>query len=320
MKNKNIFVVYKGDDWNMKTPIKQAATRRAFQDFHDRGLKKNIHAYRANIDWYDFKKNVFKKSWAYRCGRWQKIKKPIRPDLIFDKISGKHNYKLFDYKMEISKKVRLFNHPLFRLILDNKFTQYVFMREFMVPSYLATNKDEIAENLKKIKSSRAVIKPLHGSGGTGIIIENKKKINTNDVECPVLVQEFVRSEKGIPGFSKKKEVSDLRMIYLNGRFIYALSRVARRGSLFTNFHKGASVAAVKKSKIPASAWKMAGGITLKLKDFGSTNYSLDFIFTNKGRPVLVEMNTTPGFDLLEIVGDEKIKDAHMEEFVKILNS
>lgn len=316
---KKIVVIYKGDDWNEKIPFKSIPTRESFQDWHERGLKNNIEMFRANIDWFDLKKHAFKKAWAYRDGAWLKIEKEIKPDLIFDKLAGKHDYSLFDLKMKICEKTKMFNHPLFRTMFDNKMSQYVFLKEFMAESFLANNEIDLIRCLKKIKSKKVVIKPLYGSGGAGIIIEEKNNIKTSSFSFPVLVQSFVISTNGIPGFSKEKQVADLRMIFMNHKFIYALSRIAKEDSLFTNFHQGASAVLVPEKYIPNSTKEMSKKIVGKLNVFPEANYSLDFIFDNSGKPFLVEMNTTPGFDLLNIVGNEEIKQKNFIEFTKVLN-
>lgn len=318
MKNKKIVVIYHGDDWKKDIPFISGPTRESFQDWHIRGLKNNIEMYRASLGWYDIKNNVFKKSWAYRNGKWLKIETPVKPDLIFDKIMGKRDFSLFNKKMRIQSKVKIFNNPLFRTILDNKLSQYIILSDFMAASFLANNENELKSVIKKIESSKVVLKPLYGSGGFGIIIEEKNKIFKNKIMYPVLAQEFIKSTGGIPGFSKKKEISDLRMIYMNHKLIYALSRIAKAGSLFTNFHQGARAVLVPDKFISAEVKKMSNAIVKKLSIFPEANYSLDFIFSDSGKPVLVEMNTTPGFDLLNIVGNEKIKEKNFREFSKIL--
>jgi glutathione synthase/RimK-type ligase-like ATP-grasp enzyme len=315
---KKMVVIYNENDWDKKIPFESNPTRESFEDWHERGLENGIEMYRANIDWYDKKNCVFKKSWAYRDKKWLKIKTPVRADLIFDKLAGKYDYALFDLKMSICKDIKIFNHPLFRTMLDNKLSQYLFLSDFMPKSFLATNKKELVSTLGKISTTKVVVKPLYGSGGVGIIIEEKKKIKPAKIEFPVLVQEFIKSEKGIPGFSKKEEVSDLRLIFINHKLIYALSRIARKGSLFTNFHQGAVAVLVLESEIPSSVKKLAQKIIDKLSIYPEANYSLDFIFTNSGKPLLVEMNTTPGFDLLNIVGTEEIKEKHFQNFIRVI--
>jgi glutathione synthase/RimK-type ligase-like ATP-grasp enzyme len=318
-KSKKIVVVYKGDDWKKKIPLeKHPPTRESFEDWHERGLRNGVEMFRASIEWYDPKKNIFTKSWAYRDKKWLKIESPIKPDLIFDKIAGKHDYSLFDRKIEISRKVKIFNSPLFRTIFDNKLSQYIIFKEFMPTSFLAASKKELLENLPKIKSSKVVLKPLYGSGGFGITITEKNKVGNLRIEYPVLAQEFVKSNRGIPGFSKKRMVADLRMVFFNHKLIYALSRIAKRGSLFTNFHQGAQAVLVPEKNLPRSAKKFAQGITNKMKIFPKANYSVDLLFRDSGTPILMEINTTPGFDLLHIVGDEKIKEKNFTQLTKVL--
>lgn len=317
---KNIFVIYSGDDWEEKVPLKDSpATKISFEDWHERGLKKNIAFFRAEIRWYDAKNNLFKKAWAYRNKKWIKIAEPIKPDLIFDKLPGEEDYAMFNYKLKISRSVKIFNHPLFRTLYDNKLAQYQTLSEFMPLSFLATNKKEFLKTLDRISSEKVVIKPLYGSGGKGIIITTKLKTGKLNFAYPVIVQKFVTSQNGVPGFSKKREISDLRMVFINHKFIYALSRIAKKGSLFTNFHQGATAILVPQKLIPESAKELSKKIVKKLNLFLETNYSLDFIFTNSGKPLLLEVNTTPGIDLLYIVGTEKIKEKYFSEIIKILD-
>ena len=105
---------------------------------------------------------------------------------------------------------------------------------------------------------------------------------------------------------------------MNHKLIYALSRIAQNGSLFTNFHQGATAVLVSDKFISKKLKEISQKIVDKLSIFPEANYSLDFMFDDSGKPILVEMNTTPGFDLLNIVGDEKIKDKNFKEFIKII--
>lgn len=318
MENKKIVVIYNGEDWKKEVPFFSIPTRESFQDWHERGLRNNIEMYRASLRWYDIKNNYFKKSWAYRNKKWIKINNPIKPDLIFDKIKGKWDFSLFDKKMKIMSKVKIFNNPLFRTILDNKLSQYMIFSDFMAKSFLANNKKELKDVIREIKSSKVVLKPLYGSGGFGITIDEKDRIINQKIVYPIFVQEFIKSTKGIPGFSKNKEISDLRMIFINHKLIYALSRVAKEGSLFTNFHQGATALLVPEKSIPIKVKEMTNKIIERLSIFPEANYSLDFIFADSGKPILVEMNTTPGFDLLNIVGNEEIKEKHFQEFINVI--
>lgn len=314
---KNVVVIYKSDDWHKEIPIINKPTRESFENWHDRALGYGVAMYRASIKWYDLEKNIFRKAWAYRNGEWKKVKGPIKPDLIYDKIMSRRDYELYNWKMDVSKKVKIYNNPLFRVIVDNKLSQYLMFKDFMVKSYVAYDKKQLLSFTKKIKSKKMVLKPLYGSGGFGIFICNKTEAGKKRLTYPIFVQNFIETD-GIPGISDKGDIADLRLVFVNHKLIYSLTRIAKKGSLFTNFHQGAEAVLINKKDIPKSAMKMTKKIQRKLKLFPEANYSLDYMYDKKGRPYLVEMNSTPGFDLLEIVGNDDVKKRYFEEFLGVL--
>ncbi|HPN54744.1 MAG TPA: hypothetical protein PLB52_02320 [Candidatus Moranbacteria bacterium] len=316
---KNFFVIYDGDDWNVEVPMNYEMTRRAFEKWNVMALEKNVAMFRACVDWYNAEKNVFQKAWAYRDGKWQKIEKEIIPDLIYDKTSGDKQYDLFGVKSIMHTKSKVFNDPLFRIMLNNKLTQYVLFSEYMPISFLATTKKELADVLEKIPSAKAVVKPLQGSGGFGIIIDAKKVILKSNslIIYPVLVQEFIEGG-GIPNFSEGEALADLRIVFMHHKPKYALSRVAKKGSLFTNMHQGAEGVRVPLEKIPESINEMLKNIVEKLNIFPKAQYSLDFFFSKEKKPYLIEMNTTPGVCLIEAMGDDKLQEESLDDILALL--
>jgi len=316
MKETKIVVIYAGDDWEKETPFASEFTRKSFEDWHIRGVKRGILFFRASISWYDLREKVFTKSWAFRDGKWIKINEPIKPDLIFDKVAGVKDYDLFGMKEKIAKDVPIFNHPLFRTMYNSKLSQALIFKKYMAKTELALDEKDYKKRTKKIPGDKLVIKPIYGSGGNGIVIDDRKNIDPGFLEYPCIIQEFIESNVGIPGFSEKEEVADLRMVFINHKLIYALSRIAKQGSLFTNFHQGATAVLVPENKIPENAYKMAKKIIKQLSVFSHAHYSLDFIFKNNGDPMLVEMNTTPGFDLLYFLGNKQVVDDNFIKFIK----
>jgi len=314
---KNFVIIYKSNDWNRKIPISKISTRKAFQDWHERGEKSNVEFFRASIDWFDENKGVFTRAWVYRNKKWLKIRKPIKPDLIYDKVSGKYDYSLFDQKMKLNAKAKVFNHPLFKTILNNKLAQQLVLEDFLPKTFFATCKKDFAKILEKITTEKIVIKPIYGVGGKGIIIGEKKKLLNKKIDFPVLVQSFIKTN-GIPGISEKNEIADLRIIYLNHQPTISLSRIAKGKSLMTNFSLGAKGKLIPLEKIPKKCLALSKKITKKLSLFPEAQYSLDFMFTEKGNPILMEMNPTPGFDLIDILGDEKLKQKNFEDIISIL--
>ncbi len=318
---KNIVIIYDGDDWNKKNPFPKNKInfQLAFEDWYERAEKYNVKFYRASIKWFNEKNKCFTKAWTFENGEWIKISKKIKPQAIFDKTSGKNSYKYLEIKMEILKNIPILNHPLFRIITGNKISQAMLFNKYMPKTLLVNNKNELLVSLKKIKSSQVVIKPVNGSGGFGIFIGKKNQALNENFDYPVIMQNFVKSTKGIPGFSKKNEVADLRLIYTNNKLVYALSRIAKEGSLFTNFHQGSSVVLVPKSKLPKSVIEISKEIVGKLSIFSNVNYSLDFMFDDNENPILIEMNTVLWLVFLQLVGTKKIKKHNFELFLKSLN-
>ncbi|HAR99877.1 MAG: ATP-grasp domain protein [Candidatus Moranbacteria bacterium GW2011_GWC2_37_73] len=315
-KSKNIVVIYTGDDWDREIPISYEETRRAFEKWHTMALEKNIQMYRASVDWYDIKKNIFIKAWAFRSGKWQRVEKEITADLIYDKTPGSSEHKLFDLKMAMASNSIVFNNPLFRAMVDSKLSQYALFSEYMPKTFVAMNLNDLKIAIEKIKTSKIVAKPLQGSGGFGIVIGNKETILKEKFIYPMLLQEFVKNENGIPGFSEKGELADLRITYINHQPLYALSRIAQGGSLFTNMHQGATSKRVPLEKIPQSVLDVTEKITAKLKMFARAQYSLDFFFNEKGEPLFIEMNSVPGLCLIEALNDKELQQKDFDAFIE----
>lgn len=313
-----VVIMYAGDDWNKDVPISNEGTRDAIQDWMKRAEKANIELYRASMKWYDVEKNIFKKAWTFKNGSWLKIEDEICPDLIYDKVLSKYDYSLLEFKVKIAEKTKLFNDPLFRTTFNSKLSQYVTFKEFMPFSKIVNSKENLMEAIKNVPSEKVVIKPLYGNGGFGIYIGDKAGVSDKNFSYPVLVQEFIISEKGIPGVSEEDEISDLRIVFQGGKMAYALSRIAAPGSLFTNLHQGATGKMINEKLIPATVKEMVDKINEKVSVFSDAQYSLDFIFDNNGKPFFIEMNTCPGIDLVTVLGDEKIKQENFNFIAGLL--
>lgn len=314
---KNLVIIYQEDDWKEMIPLKTSPeTRVSFEEFYEFAQRNGWAVFRASIQWFDIATFSFRKSWTYSNKKWEKIEAPIAPDAIFDKVSGKYDYSLFDLKISLSKKMAVVNSPLFRTAFDNKFSQYLSFQKFMPITLLAENQTRLLEALDKISTEKAVVKEVYGSGGKQVTIKEKSFLKniTSTFNYPVILQEFVETS-GVPGISEKGAVADLRLVYVGEELVYALSRIAKTGSLHTNFHQGARAVLVPPEKIPASCLNISKKIQKKLSLFKDANYSLDFMFTKDGAPIFIEMNTTPGFDLLRMVGTPTIKENYYQKLL-----
>lgn len=313
---KNIVILYNLEtEWAENTPLKNSPeTRASFEDFYTFARTLGFNFFRADIAWFNKERGCFEKAWTFDHGRWQHIEAPVVPDAIFDKIAGKYDYELSPLKMEMQKKFPIVNSPLFRELFDNKLAQYLAFGKYMPQSFLAENGASLKRSLKSVMTQKVVIKELYGSGGKQVSIEEKAGLKIGNPTYPLLLQEFIETA-GVPGVSKPGDIADLRLVYVKHELIYALSRIAKSGSLFTNFHQGARAELVPLKKIPGACLAMAEQINQKLSLFTNINYSLDFMFTKSGSPLFIEMNTTPGFDLLRLVGTPAIKENYYRKLL-----
>ena len=317
LKEKILFVLYNEDDWGADIPLKASPdTRLSFEEFYTLAKVQGVSVFRAHIDWYNTATQSFSKAWTFDDGAWKKVTDPPKPTALFDKIAGKYGFSLFEKKMDMSRHFSLLNSPTFRAFFDNKFNQYLVFGEWMPCSYLAENKEQFLHVLEQVASTKVVTKLLYGSGGKEVVIDSKEVLSKKDFHYPIIVQEFIPTA-GVPGFSPAKEIADLRLVFINHELIYALSRVAKGNSLFTNFHQGATAVLVPTDRIPEGCLVMAKKIQTKLTQFEKAHYSLDFMFTTEGKPLFIEMNTTPGFDLLRIIGTPELCKEHTKKLLAL---
>lgn len=313
---KNIVVLYSGDDWDEMT-LSQT-TKTSFENFHRIGLENGIAFFRSSIDWYDKERGVFKKAWAFRKEEWIRVDEDIKPAGVLDKTIGEKNSLFMETKLAMLSNFPVVNHPFFSLLLDNKFYQALLFEELMPKTVLAHNLEELTHQIQKLKGSRIVLKPLSGSGGNGVLILSRESL-PEDLLFPLIAQEFLEAYPGIPGFSKETSVADLRLVYIGGKLLYALSRVAKGDSLLTNFHKGAAVVRVPLEAIPQAALTLAEKVSARLALFPRGTFSVDIMYNLEEIPFLIEINTKPGFDLLYLMDDIKLTERYFEQLQQLFN-
>ena len=140
-----------------------------------------------------------------------------------------------------------------------------------------------------------IIKLLEGSQGTGVVLAETKKaaesvINAlKSLKANLLVQEFIKESLG----------KYIRCFVVNGKVIASIMREAQEGGFRSNVHKGASSSNVK---ITLEEKKMA---VKAVKVLGLDVAGADIIRSNRG-PLLLEVNSSPGFERIESVTGKDI--------------
>lgn len=310
---KRLFIAYDTDDWDAAVPFASSdGTRRTFEDFYTHAGTRDVETFRANIGWFDVKTHRFRKAWTFRNGIWGKVENPPKPDAVWDRIARRKHSGPSLLETAAEDGLPVFNVPVFRNILDNKLCQYLAFRRFMPESFLAQNKGEVRIFSERLPGDMVAIKQIYGSGGKQVEIRTKDDAERTPLEFPVLVQQLIKAS-GIPGFPDLETVSDLRIVYVGDTPIYAVSRQAPQGSLMTNIRQGGSGIRIPLERIPEQCRRIADRIASEISEpFNKPNYSLDFMFTTEGDPILIEINTSPGFNILVMHGSLREKASYYD--------
>lgn len=146
-----------------------------------------------------------------------------------------------------------------------------YFPEYMPRTLVASDKPKIKQFVKAV-GGRAVIKPLGGAGGEGVMVLSTTDLNLNAIIEAVtlhgrrmaMVQEF------LPAVSE----GDKRILVLEGEPLGAILRVPQRDDLRSNIHVGGSVV---QAEITPAERRMIDGLAPRLLQDGLYLVGLDVI-------------------------------------------
>ncbi|MDP2587322.1 MAG: hypothetical protein Q8P33_00920 [bacterium] len=283
---KTLLTLYTGDDWKLDQPVMSNGLDRSYQAWGRVAQRQKVQITRASMTWY--RRGAFTKYWRYdqRADRWEKIKKTIKPDGIYDKArvhdrkTGQQLVYLLGLKREIGSAIPMVNIPQFSELVDNKLTQAVIFADAMPSTQLWLP----GASVKNPSGKTVVLKTIGGSGGTFVKITKNKSIPVKQLS---IQQNFIMATKG-------GVLRDIRICYIGDQPQYVYSRVAAPGSLYTNVHMGAHMEFMKLKEIP-ELLVLCKRLMGPLRIFPKRIMSFDFLIdAKKGHPYLVETNTMPG--------------------------
>jgi len=210
----------------------------------------------------------------------------IRKDPPFDS-----DYLHLTQQLDLAKaKTLVLNDPAALRDANEKLFAFHFSK-FMPDSLVTSDRDAIFEFVKSV-GGKAVIKPLDGAGGSGVLAlttgdKNARAIvdiHTHEGTQLALVQEFQ------PGIAE----GDKRVLMLDGKPLGAILRVPRVDDIRANIHVGGSVYAT--SLTPAEE-ELAREVGQELAKRGLWFVGLDLI---GGK--LIEVNVTSPTGIQELSG------------------
>lgn len=292
MNNKKVMILFGKSDWRKSKPFANKDYQYSYEYFYDICQKNGIQMFRASYEWYDYKKHIFKNAWIFegKGGKWKKVHN-IEPDLIYDKTKAR--MEVYFKKELIGKRYSFINHLEFTHLIDDKFTVSLLLKNWCKKNWIVRNKEDLKIFLKKIKTKMVVLKPFIESGGKGIqIISKVDALKKSKIDRPYLLQEFINSSEGVPGISK--EMHDLRLVLINDKIIYAYIREPREGNFLANLAQGGKLTIILNNKLPKSINPIVNYANELFSAFNPRIYSIDFMFDEKKRPWVVELNSMPG--------------------------
>lgn len=208
---------------------------------------------------------------------------PITVDAVFDK----------DHFKDDGNILKINDDRLYQICWSKERT-YEVLGEFHPKSVLANNESELDEVLAELPGDRVAIKALTGSSGKGVFVGFKRDAHGEQelLGYPVLVQEFIETDGGIPGITEGRH--DIRVVLMNGKPVIATLRTPPAGELKSNIGYGGAHKLLTVDILPTELLEMCQAIDNKLKSYGKFRlYSVDCGLTPHGWR-LFEVNGMPG--------------------------
>ena len=200
----------------------------------------------------------------------------VRKDPPFDRA-----YLFLTQQLDLVRdRVLIMNDP--RGVRDANEKLFAFnFPEFMPRSLVTASPQQILEFVSEV-GGRAVLKPLDGAGGSGVVVlaldDNNSRsladIWTREGKQLALVQEYQPAVR----------VGDKRVILLDGVPLGAILRVPRPDDVRANIHAGGRV---EPCELSANEQKLVAAMAPKLREHGLWFVGLDLIGER-----LIEVNVT----------------------------
>lgn len=284
--------VFFGDPGKLDYPFNKAMYYESYRDFTafcaERGVDlvivRGATSYLGSMH--------FSHGWRFVGDELREITEPLTVDCIYNK--------------ELAHGLRtdpgdvVVNDPLFDRIARDKWLTYQAFPGLMPPTY-RIDADTWQLVFDQIETDTVVLKPVAGTEGVGIIVQDKTTIDLPSLGLtePYIAQPFVESSGGIPGLCEGRH--DLRVIVFGGRPTLAFLRMPRPGGVVSNLSQGGSARVVELTDVPTQIMESVRQIDDHYRSYRSRIYTADFLMKD-GRAYLIETNTRPGFPHPDVHG------------------
>jgi glutathione synthase len=162
-------------------------------------------------------------------------------------------------------------------------------RSWMPETIVSSNRQEIRQFLKEM-GGKAVIKPLDGAGGAGVMM-----LQQGDKNVPAIIDSLTHEGTDwcmVQAFLPDVTVGDKRVLLLDGELLGAILRVPQQDDLRSNIHVGGSVVPTELTK---RELELVEDLGPKLRKVGLYFVGLDVIGEH-----LTEVNVTSPTGIQEL--------------------
>jgi glutathione synthase len=170
---------------------------------------------------------------------------------------------------------------------NEKLYAFHFSR-FLPKTLVSSDRDRIHRFIAA--HERAVVKPLDGAGGSGVLVVSKSDPNTRSIVDMVTLEG--RRHAMVQEFLPAVRAGDKRVLILDGEVLGAINRVARDDDVRSNIHAGGRV---EPCEVTAEERQMVAAMAPRLIADGLFFVGLDFI---GGK--LTEVNVTSPTGIQEL--------------------
>lgn len=208
----------------------------------------------------------------------------IRKDPPFD-VAYAHLTQQLDL---VKHKTLVVNDPAALRSANEKLYAFHFV-EHMPPSMVSANPEQIRDFVAEV-GGRAVLKPLDGAGGSGVV-----GLATDDPNTRALIDLLTREGRELALVQKYLpaiRTGDKRVLLLDGEALGAILRVPRPDDIRANIHVGGQV---QPTELTAGEQALVADVGPKLKAEGLWFVGLDLIGGH-----LIEVNVTSPTGIQEL--------------------
>ena len=279
-------VIYFDEPGVYDYPLNYPIYKQAYKDLVGMLNNRGIEVYFARAFETYKGDGVFSKSWQYDDNDELVESGEVKADVLYDK-GAEDTF--------VATDVEAINMRDLNILCSDKLKTYELFSDISPATFMVNNAEELSEKLNEISSQKVVLKPNQGFGGSDVRILEKSDVKPDELEYPVLIQQFLDTSEGISELVDGPH--DLRLLIVNGEIIASLIREPKEGSLVANIAQGGKLKFIPVPLLPESAFEIFKKVDKELERFGKRVYSADMV-CSEGKFYLLELNSRPGINPL----------------------